>query len=107
MTLQLQNLYCFAVDMNSAALLKFVEGTLQGIFLDAEMIGQFLTGHRKQNRVGLLTALLLFQEENNLVADTQQEHSYLLGKSSNQVRKNHREILSQTGIKFEQPLKIC
>ena len=34
-----QNLYCFAVDANSAALLKFVEGTLQGIFLDAEMIG--------------------------------------------------------------------
>ena len=36
---EIQNLYCFAVDANSAALLKFVEGTLQGIFLDAEMIG--------------------------------------------------------------------
>ena len=38
---------------------------------NAEMIGQFLTRHGKPDRVRLLTALLLFQEENDLFADTQ------------------------------------
>ena len=57
--LQLQNLYCLAIDVNGASLLKLVESTLQGILLNAEMIGQFLSRHRKSNSVGLLAAVFL------------------------------------------------
>ena len=70
---------------DSALLLELIQTPLQRIFLDTEMICQFLPGERQKNIFRLLKLDLLLEIMHHLFPYSHGEHANFLGQMRNNI----------------------
>ena len=70
---------------DSALLLQLIQTPLQRIFLDTEMVSQFLSGERQKNIFRLLKPDLLLEIKCHLFSYTHGEHANFLGQMRNSI----------------------
>ena len=70
---------------DSALLLELIQTPLQRIFLDTEMVSQFLPGKRQKNIFRLLKLDLLLEIMHHLSPYSHGEHANFLGQMRNNI----------------------
>ena len=70
---------------DSALLFQLIQTPLQRIFLDTEMICQFLPGERQKNIFRLLKPDLLLEIMHHLFPYTHGEHANFIGQMRNNI----------------------
>ena len=74
-----------AVNKDGPLLLQFIQTAQQRIFLNTEVVGQFLPRQGQEDIFGLLLFALLLQIQAYLFTYTHGEHTYLLGQQADGV----------------------
>ena len=80
-----ENLDMSAVNKDGPLLLQFIQTAQQRIFLNTEVVGQFLPRQGQEDIFGLLLFALLLQIQAYLFTYTHGEHTYLLGQQADGV----------------------
>ena len=91
---------------DSALLLQLIQAPLQRIFLNAEMVSQFLPGGRQKNIFRLLKADLLLEIKDQFFSYTHGEHTNFLGQLRNNIGKYLDIVHHQSRVIAENLFKI-